>query len=40
MPARLHQPEGLVITAGWEALVATDHTEQRDNLFLLGGLRP
>jgi uncharacterized protein YjiK len=40
LPDRLHQPEGLVITDGWDALVATDHTEQRDNLFLLGGLEP
>jgi uncharacterized protein YjiK len=40
LPERLHQPEGLVITGDWDVLVATDHEEQRDNLFLLGGLRP
>ena len=40
LPERLHQPEGLVITADWDALVATDHPEQRDNLFLLSGLEP
>jgi uncharacterized protein YjiK len=40
LPDRLHQPEGLVITPGWDVLVATDHAEQRDNLFLLGGLEP
>jgi uncharacterized protein YjiK len=40
LPERLHQPEGLVITADWDVLVATDHKEQRDNLFLLDGLAP
>jgi hypothetical protein len=40
LPDRLHQPEGLVITAAWDVLVATDHTEQRENLFLLDGLGP
>ena len=40
LPRRLEQPEGLVITNGWEVLVATDHDEQRDNLFLLDGLGP
>jgi uncharacterized protein YjiK len=40
LPERLHQPEGLVITGGWDVLVATDHDELRDNLFLLDGLAP
>jgi uncharacterized protein YjiK len=40
LPGRLHQPEGLVITAAWDLLVATDHAEQRDNLFLLDGFGP
>lgn len=40
LPERLRQPEGLVITADWEVLVATDHAEMRDNLFLLDGLGP
>jgi uncharacterized protein YjiK len=40
LPERLHQPEGLVITGDWDVLVATDHKEQRDNLFLLDGLAP
>jgi uncharacterized protein YjiK len=40
LPERLHQPEGLVITADWDVLVATDHKEMRDNLFLLEGLDP
>jgi uncharacterized protein YjiK len=40
LPDRLHQPEGLVITAGWDVLVATDHSEQRENLFLLDGFGP
>jgi uncharacterized protein YjiK len=40
LPERLHQPEGLVITADWDALVATDHKERRQNLFLLDGLAP
>ena len=40
LPERLHQPEGLVITAAWDVLVATDHKEQRDNLYLLDGLGP
>ena len=40
LPDRLHQPEGLVITAGWDVLVATDHTEERENLFLLDGFGP
>jgi uncharacterized protein YjiK len=40
LPDRLHQPEGIVITASWEVLVATDHQEQRENLFLLDGLGP
>jgi uncharacterized protein YjiK len=40
LPERLHQPEGLVITAAWEVLVATDHAEQRENLFLLEGFAP
>jgi hypothetical protein len=38
LPDRLHQPEGLVITRDWEVLVATDHQEPRENLFLLRGL--
>jgi hypothetical protein len=38
LPDRLHQPEGLVITRDWEVLVATDHHEPRENLFLLRGL--
>jgi uncharacterized protein YjiK len=38
LPERLHQPEGLVITAAWEVLVAVDHPEPGQNLFLLGGL--
>jgi hypothetical protein len=38
LPERLHQPEGLVITGDRDLLVATDHKEQRDNLFLLEGL--
>jgi uncharacterized protein YjiK len=40
LPERLVQPEGLIITGDWDVLVATDHKERRDNLFLLGGLRP
>ena len=40
LPGRLHQPEGLVITAAWDLLVATDHSEQRENLFLLDGFGP
>ena len=40
LPERLRQPEGLVITGDWEVLVATDHAERRDNLFLLDGLGP
>jgi hypothetical protein len=40
LPERLHQPEGLVITRDWEVLVAVDHDEPRENLFLLRGLRP
>jgi uncharacterized protein YjiK len=40
LPDRLHQPEGLVITPAWDVLVATDHAEQRENLFLLDGLGP
>jgi SdiA-regulated len=40
LPERLHQPEGLVITGDWQVLVATDHKEQRENLFLLDGLGP
>ena len=40
LPERLHQPEGLVITAGWDVLVATDHPEPRENLFRLDGLGP
>jgi uncharacterized protein YjiK len=40
LPDRLHQPEGLVITRDWEVLVATDHDEPRENLFLLRGLGP
>jgi SdiA-regulated len=40
LPERLHQPEGLVITGDWEVLVATDHKERRENLFLLDGLGP
>jgi uncharacterized protein YjiK len=40
LPERLHQPEGLVVTGGWDVLVATDHKELRDNLFLLDGLDP
>lgn len=38
LPDRLHQPEGLVITGDWKALVAVDHPEPRENLFLLRGL--
>jgi uncharacterized protein YjiK len=38
LPEQLHQPEGLVITRDWEVLVATDHDEPRENLFLLQGL--
>jgi hypothetical protein len=38
LPDRLVQPEGLVVTADREVLVATDHEEPRENLFLLGGL--
>jgi hypothetical protein len=38
LPERLHQPEGLVVTGDWDVLVATDHKQMRDNLFLLGGL--
>jgi SdiA-regulated len=38
LPERLHQPEGLVVTGDWEALVAVDHDEPRQNLFLLRGL--
>jgi uncharacterized protein YjiK len=38
LPDRLHQPEGLVITGDWEVLVAIDHDEPRQNLFLLRGL--
>jgi uncharacterized protein YjiK len=40
LPDRLHQPEGLIITRDWEVLVATDHDEPRENLFLLRGLDP
>jgi uncharacterized protein YjiK len=40
LPDRLHQPEGLVITPAWDLLVATDHTERRENLFLLDGFGP
>jgi uncharacterized protein YjiK len=40
LPERLRQPEGLVITPTWDVLVATDHPEQRENLFLLAGLEP
>jgi uncharacterized protein YjiK len=40
LPERLHQPEGLVITPAWDVLVATDHPERRENLFLLDGLEP
>jgi uncharacterized protein YjiK len=40
LPERLHQPEGLVITPAWDVLVATDHAERRENLFLLEGLSP
>jgi uncharacterized protein YjiK len=40
LPDRLHQPEGLVITPAWDLLVATDHEEQRENLFLLDGFGP
>ena len=38
LPDRLVQPEGLVITGDREVLVATDHDEPRENLFLLHGL--
>jgi hypothetical protein len=38
LPDRLVQPEGLIITRDWELLVATDHDEPRENLFLLRGL--
>jgi uncharacterized protein YjiK len=38
LPDRLHQPEGLIITGDWEVLVAVDHPEPRENLFLLRGL--
>ena len=40
LPDRLHQPEGLVITPTWDVLVATDHKERRENLFLMDGLDP
>jgi hypothetical protein len=40
LPDRLHQPEGLIITRDWEVLVAVDHDEPRENLFLLRGLGP
>jgi hypothetical protein len=40
LPDRLVQPEGLVITRDWELLVAVDHDEPRENLFLLRGLGP
>ena len=40
LPERLHQPEGLVITGDWEVLVAVDHPEPHENLFLLRGLDP
>ncbi|MDP9210027.1 MAG: SdiA-regulated domain-containing protein [Actinomycetota bacterium] len=40
LPDRLHQPEGLVITPTWDVLIATDHSEQRENLFLMDGLDP
>ena len=40
LPERLHQPEGLVVTGDWDVLVATDHQQPRDNLFLLDGLGP
>jgi uncharacterized protein YjiK len=40
LPERLRQPEGLVIGGDWTVLVATDHPERRDNLFLLDGLGP
>jgi hypothetical protein len=38
LPDGLVQPEGLVITGDREVLVATDHDEPRENLFLLHGL--
>jgi uncharacterized protein YjiK len=38
LPDRLHQPEGLIITGDWEVLVAVDHPEPYENLFLLRGL--
>jgi hypothetical protein len=38
LPERLHQPEGLVVAGDGRVLVATDHKERRDNLFLLDGL--
>jgi uncharacterized protein YjiK len=40
LPDRLHQPEGLVIAPTWDVLIATDHEEQRENLFLMDGLDP
>jgi hypothetical protein len=40
LPDRLVQPEGLVITRDWDLLVAIDHDEPRENLFLLRGLGP
>jgi hypothetical protein len=40
LPDRLEQPEGLVITRDWDLLVAVDHDEPRENLFLLRGLGP
>jgi hypothetical protein len=40
LPDRLHQPEGLIITRDWDVLVAVDHDEPRENLFLLRGLGP
>lgn len=40
LPDRLVQPEGLVITRDWDLLVAVDHDEPRENLFLLRGLGP
>ena len=40
LPDRLHQPEGLVITALGTSWWRTDHAERRENLFLLDGLGP
>ena len=38
VPDRPDQPEGLVVLGDGAVLVATDHEEPRENLFLLRGL--